>query len=188
MGLTYYLKEVTKMAKIGRGWRLWLKGFHVLFFILWIGCGVSELAILSLAGNASNGTQLHAYYQAMDSLDIIIIPCCILTLVTGLLITWLGGWGFRHFFVMYSLGVMIITLVIANVVFNSTENTLFNLSDTQGLQALQNPDYHQAIQVRYAVGIIYAILQISVAFVSIFKPLKSVFSATKKAAVPENIA
>jgi uncharacterized membrane protein len=176
------------MAKIGRRWRLWLKGFHVLFFILWIGAGVSELAILSLAGNANNGTQLHAYYQAMDSLDIIIIPCCILTLVTGLLVTWLGGWGFRHFFVVYSLGIIIIALVLANVVFTSTEDTLFNLSDTLGLQALQNPDYQQAIQVRYAVGIIYAVLLISVAFVSIFKPLKNVFSATKKAAVPENIA
>jgi hypothetical protein len=176
------------MAKIGRRWRLWLKGFHELFFILWIGAGASELAILSLAGNASNGNQLHGFYLAMESLDTITIPSGILTLVTGLLITWLGGWGFRRFFVVYSLGIMIIAFVLGGVVFTPIENTLFNLSDTLGLQALQNPDYLQAIQLRYAVGIIDIVLLISVAFVCIFKPLKNVFSATKNVAVSENIA
>jgi uncharacterized membrane protein len=175
------------MAKIGRRGRLWLKGFHYLFFILWIGAGASELAILSLAGNASNGNQLHGFYLAMEGLDIITIPSGILTIVTGLLITWLGGWGFRHFFVVYSLGIFIIATVLGAVIFTPAENTLLNLSDTLGLQALQNPDYQQAFQLRYAVGIIDIALLISAAFVSIFKPLKNVFSATKKAAVPENI-
>jgi uncharacterized membrane protein len=176
------------MAKIGRRWRLWLKGFHELFFILWIGAGASEIAILSLTGNANNGTQLHGFYLAMESLDIITIPCGILTLVTGLLITWLGGWGFRHFFVVYSLGIFIIAIVLGAVIFTPSENTLVNLSDTLGLQALQNPDYQQASQLRHAVGIIDIVLLISAAFICIFKPLKNVFSATKNAAVPENIA
>ena len=120
-------------------------------------------------------------------MDIITIPSGILTLVTGLLITWLGGWGFRRFYVVYSLGIVIIAFVLGVVIFTPAESTLLNLSDTLGLQALQNPDYQQAIQLRYAVGIIDIVLLISVAFVCIFKPLKNVFSATKKAAVPENI-
>lgn len=176
------------MAKIGRRWRLWLKGFHELFFILWIGAGASEIAILSITANANNGAQLHGFYLAMESMDIITIPSGILTLVTGLLITWLGGWGFRHFFVVYSLGIFIIAIVLGIVIFTPSEDTLVNLSDTLGLQALQNPDYQQAIQLRYVVGIIDLALLISVAFVCIFKPLKNVFSATKKATVPENIA
>jgi uncharacterized membrane protein len=171
------------MAKIGRRWRLWLKSFHELFFILWIGAGASEIAILSITASASNGNQLHGFYLAMESLDTITIPAGILALVTGLLITWLGGWGFRHFFAVYSLGIVIIAFVLGIVIFTPAESTLLNLSDTLGLQALQNPDYQQAFQIRYAVGIVDLVLLISAAFVCIFKPLKNIFSATKKAAV-----
>jgi uncharacterized membrane protein len=176
------------MAKIGRRGRLWLKGFHYLFFIFWIGSGVSGIAILSLTGNANNGNQLHDFYLAFKSIGIIPFPSAILTLVTGLLITWLGGWGFRHFFVVYSLAIFIIAIVFGIVIYTPAESTLVNLSDTLGLQALQDPDYQQARQLLLAVSIIEILLLISAVFVSIFKPLKNVFSATKKAAVPENIA
>ena len=82
------------MAKIGRKTRLWLKGFHELFFILWIGAAVSANTIGYLTGNATTGAELSAYYSAIDKLDIIILPAAGLTLVSGLLIVWLGGWGF----------------------------------------------------------------------------------------------
>ena len=53
------------MARIGRRGRLWLKGFHELFFILWIGGGASEITIRLLTGSANNGTQLQAFYLAI---------------------------------------------------------------------------------------------------------------------------
>ncbi len=176
------------MVRIGRRGRLWLKGFHELLFILWIGGGVGEITIRLLTGSANSGTQLQAFYLASESLDTFVIPCAVLTCITGLLLTWLGGWGFRHFFVLYSLGIMIIAMVLGIAIITPHENTLVNLSDTLGLQALQNPYYQQTIQLLNAEGIIQVVLLISVAFVSIFKPLKNLMSATKRAAVSENIA
>jgi Predicted integral membrane protein (DUF2269) len=177
------------MVKIARRWRLLLKGFHELFFILWIGGGVSGMAILSLTGNANDGNQLQGYYLAIQRTGLIIaFPSSVLTLVTGLLVTWLGGWGFRRFFVVYSLGIMIIAVVLGAVILNPAANTLANLSDTLGLQALQDPSYQQAIQPLLAVSIIEIVLLISAVFVCIFKPLKNLFSATKRQVVSQNIA
>lgn len=160
------------MAKIGKKGILWLKGFHQLFFILWIGSAVSATTIQFLTGNAGNGDQFHAYYLAIKGLDIIILPSAILTLVTGLLVTWLGGWGFRHFFVMYSLGVMIIALVLGPAILAPNTNTLVNLSDTQGLQALQNAEYQRASQLLTIIAIIQILLLISAVFVCTFKPFR----------------
>jgi hypothetical protein len=175
------------MIKVGRGGRLWLKGFHEVFFILWIGGAVSEITIQFLTGNAENGTQLHAFYLAMKSLDIFLIPCAALTLISGLLITWLGGWGFKRFFVVYSLGITILGFVLGAVILSPSKDTMASLSDTLGLQALQNPDYQKASQLFYVLQIIELVLLISAAFISILKPLKNVFSATKNPAVSENI-
>ena len=83
---------------------------------------------------------------------------------------------------------MIIAMVLGIAIVTPHENTLVNLSDTLGLQALQNPDYQQTSQLLNAEGIIQIVLLISAAFVCIFKPLKNLISVKKHAAVSENIA
>ena len=173
------------MARIGRKGRLWLKGFHELFFILWIGAAVSANTISYLTENANTGEQLNAYYMAINSLDVIIIPSAALTLITGLLVTWLAGWGFKHFFIMYSLGVMILALVLGTVVLGPSTTQLLNLTDTMGIAALQNAEYQQVRQLLTIVSSIQIALLISVAFVCIFKPLERRHAAPKSRAVSE---
>jgi uncharacterized membrane protein len=167
------------MAKIGRKGRLWLKGFHQLFFILWIGAAVSANTIGYLTGNADSGEQLHAYYLAINGLDVIILPSAILTLVTGILLIWLAGWGFKHFFVWYSLGVMIIAIILGPVILGPSTSTLLDLADTQGLQALQNTEYEQARQLLTIVSTIQIVLLISAAFICTIKP------SSKRRAAPQ---
>jgi len=159
------------MTRVGRKGRLWLKGFHQLFFILWIGAAVSANVIHYLAGSANSGEQLHAYYQAISGLDWIIMPAGGLTLVTGLLVTWLAGWGFKRFFVLYSLGVMIVALILGPAILGPNTTTLFNSSNTLGLQALQNAEYQQASQVLTIASTIHVLLLISAVFVCTIKPL-----------------
>ena len=173
------------MAKIGRKTRLWLKGFHELFFILWIGAAVSANTIGYLTGNATTGAELSAYYSAIDKLDIIILPAAGLTLVSGLLIFWLGGWGFKHFFVMYSLAVMLIAIVLGPAILGPSTSTLVDLSDSMGISALQDTEYQQTKQLLTIVSTIQVVLLISAAFVCIFKPMERLFTARKPRQVTE---
>jgi uncharacterized membrane protein len=158
------------LVKIGRKGRLWLKGFHQLFFIFWIGAALSATVIHYIAGNASDGGQFHGYYMSVNGLDWVILPSAILTLVTGLLVTWLAGWGFKRFFVLYSLGVMVVALVLGPIVLAPNTTTLVDLSGTQGLQALQNAEYQQASQALTIAAIIQIVLLVSAAFVCTLKP------------------
>jgi hypothetical protein len=166
-----FFKEVATMARIGRKGRLWLRGFHILFFGLWIGSGICEMIIILMAGNASDGGTLHAYYAANDSLNLIIIPSVILTLITGLLLCWLTTWGFfKNGWVVYSLVATIVALLIGAVLISPGEGDLLNISKTEGLAALQNPIYTSTLNRVIILHIIETVILISVIFISALKP------------------
>lgn len=159
------------MAKLGRKGRLWLKGFHHLSFVLWIGAAVSANIIHFLPVNATSGEELVAYWRAVSGLDLIIIPAAVLTLVTGLLATWLSGWGFKRFFVLYSLGIMVLAVVLGPVFLGPGVGTLLNLSSTQGLGAIQTAEYQQTYQLLAIVSTIQVLMLVSAVFVCTLKPL-----------------
>ena len=159
------------MAKIGRRGRLWLRGFHIMFFGAWIGATLSAIIIPFIAGSASDGSALHAYYAAVKLLDSIVIPSAVLTLITGLLLCWLTAWGFfKHGWVIYSGAAAIVVILLGVIWLGPGIDSLVHISKTEGLSALQNPEYVSAWNTLVILSIVQVVVQISAAFVSVLKP------------------
>ena len=82
------------MKKLGIRGRRWLKAFHVFFSMTWIGAGITTTIIPFVAGNTTSGAELYAYNRAIQMGDLIIIPCAVLCVITGLLLCWQTPWVF----------------------------------------------------------------------------------------------
>ncbi len=82
------------MNKLGIRGRRWLKAFHVLFSMTWIGAAITINIIPFVTRNTISGAELYAYNEAIKMGDLIIIPCAVLCLITGLLLCWQTPWGF----------------------------------------------------------------------------------------------
>jgi uncharacterized membrane protein len=156
------------MARIGRKGRLWLRGFHIFFFGLWIGAQMCSNIIFFMAGSASDGSTLHAYYTTVSWLDYsIIIPSAVLTLITGLLLCWLTTWGFfKNGWVIYSGVAAIVVMVVGAIWLAPGKADLLTISETEGLTALQSPAYTTIAILNIVVQVIVA----SVVFISALKP------------------
>jgi hypothetical protein len=64
------------------------------FSITWIGAGITQTIIPFITGNTTSGSELYAYNEAIKMGDLIVIPCAILCVITGLLLCWQNPWGF----------------------------------------------------------------------------------------------
>jgi uncharacterized membrane protein len=167
-------KEVTGMKKLGRRGRLWLRSFHILFFGTWIGAALSATIIPFIADSASDSSALYAYYEAVQLLDSIIIPCAVLTLVTGLLLCWLTAWGFfKNGWVIYSEVVAIVAILLGVIWLGPGIADLMAISEAEGLSALQNPEYTSAWNTVTIFGIIQPVILISSIFISLMKPWRN---------------
>jgi hypothetical protein len=155
--------------RIGRRTKHWLRSIHILVFGIWIGAGLSSMAIQFFKDSGD----LQTYFAAMQVLDILIIPAGFLTLITGLLLAWLAGWGFfRHFFVVYSLAVTVITIIVGAVIIGPDLDQLRTLASSHGIQASQVPEYRQTMQIVTIASTIQLILIVSVVFISVLKPFR----------------
>ena len=159
------------MKKLGRRGRLWLRAFHIMFFGAWIGASLSATIIPFIAGSASDGSALHAYYASVKLLDSIVIPSAVLTLITGLLLCWLTAWGFfKHGWVIYSGAAAIVAILLGVIWLGPGIDSLVDISKAEGLSALQNPEYVSAWNTVAILGIVQVVVLISAVFVSALKP------------------
>jgi len=159
------------MKKLGIRGRRWLKAFHVLFSMTWIGAGITTTIIPFVTGNTTSGAELYAYNEAIKMGDLIIIPCAILCVITGLLLCWQTPWGFfKYWSVVTPLVVWIVALVIGIVCLTPWTNDLVRISKVEGLAALQNGEYLYALRMIKILGTFQILIVIFAAFVSVIKP------------------
>jgi uncharacterized membrane protein len=159
------------MARIGRKGRLWLRSFHIMFSGAYIGAQIGSVIILFVAGSASDGSALHTYYATVSLLDLIIIPCVILSLITGLLLCWLTTWGFfKHGWVIYSGVAVIVAMVVGTIWLAPGKADLLTISETEGLAALQSPVYTSTWNTVTILSIFLQVITTAVIFTSALKP------------------
>jgi uncharacterized membrane protein len=159
------------MAKIGRRGRLWLRSFHIFFMMLWIGAIVSQVVILMFSGLAKSDGALQAFQAVPQILNILTGPGCLGTIVTGVLLAWLTPWGFfKHKWIVYTMVVVVLDLVIAQIFGEPMVNKMATLAEAEGLSALQNPEYISAWNGLIIMSIVTLLLLISALFVSVMKP------------------
>jgi uncharacterized membrane protein len=159
------------MAKIGRKGRLWLRSFHIFFMVLWIGAVVSQVVILLFSGSAKSDGALQAFNAVPQILNILTGPGCLGTIVTGVLLSWLTPWGFfKHKWIIYTMVVVVLDLVVAQIFGEPVVNKMAALAEAEGLSALQNPEYVSAWNRLVILSSVTSLLLISAAFVSVIKP------------------
>ena len=159
------------MNKLGIRGRRWLKAFHVFFSMTWIGAGITTTIIPFVRGNTTSGAELYAYNEAIQMGDLIIIPCAILCVITGLLLCWQTPWGFfKYWSVVIPLVVWAVAIVLGIACLGPWTEDLVRISKAEGLAALQNGEYLYALQMIKILGIVWIIILIFGAFVSVIKP------------------
>jgi len=159
------------MARIGRKGRLWLRAFHIFFMGLWVGAIISELVIFASTGSARSDGGLQAMYQIGDILVPVFGACASGTIITGLLLSWLTPWGFfKHKWVIYTIAVTVLYLLVQFALIEPLGSKLAALVEAGGLRALQNPEYINTWNRFIILGMVNALLFISMAFVSVIKP------------------
>ena len=159
------------MNKLGIRGRRWLKAFHVLFSMTWIGAGITTTIIPFVTGNTTSGAELYAYNKAIQMGDLIIIPCAILCVITGLLLCWQTPWGFfKYWSVVIPLVAWAVAIVLGIACLGPWTEDLVRISKAEGLAALQNGEYLYALQMMKIVGTVWISILIFAAFVSVIKP------------------
>jgi len=159
------------MKKLGIRGRRWLKAFHVLFSMTWIGAGITITIIPFVTGNTTSGAELYAYNEAIKMGDLIVIPCAVLCVITGSLLCWQTPWGFfKYWSVVIPLVVWIVAIVLGITCLGPWTDDLVRISKAEGLAALQNGEYLYALRMLKIFSIVWIIIIIFAAFVSVIKP------------------
>ncbi len=159
------------MNKLGIRGRRWLKAFHVFFSMTWIGAGITTTIIPFVRGNTTSGAELYAYNEAIQMGDLIIIPCAILCVITGLLLCWQTPWGFfKYWSVVIPLVVWAVAIVLGIACLGPWTEDLVRISKAEGLAALQNGEYLYALQMMKILGTVWITILIFAAFVSVIRP------------------
>jgi len=159
------------MKKLGIRGRKWLKAFHVLFSMTWIGAGITQTIIPFVTGNITSGPVLYAYNEAILLGDLVVIPCAVLCVISGLLLCWQTAWGFfKYWSVVIPLVAWAVAIVLGITLLGPWTEDLVRISKAEGLAALQNGEYLYVLQMMKIVGITWIIILIFAAFVSVIKP------------------
>jgi hypothetical protein len=170
------------MKKLGIRGRRWLKAFHVLISITWIGAGITTTIIPFVTGNTTSGAELYAYNKVIQLGDLIIIPCAVLCVITGLLLCWQTPWGFfKYWSVVIPLVLWVVAIVLGIALLGPWTEDLVRISKAEGLAALQNEEYLYALRMFKIVEIIWIIILIFGAFVSVIRPWGRIDKAREEA-------
>ncbi|MBN2528419.1 MAG: hypothetical protein JXR76_18670 [Deltaproteobacteria bacterium] len=151
----------------------WLKAFHV-----WVSCGWAAagfiLLLMNLGLRAKDGMELYGYNIAMKFIDdFIIIPCAMITLVTGIFYALLTKWGwFRHTWIIVKWIITVGSILFGTFFLGPWLNSLAPISLQAGMDALTIPEYVEAKQLNLYFGIVQVFLLTFAIFISIFKPWK----------------
>ena len=110
-------------------------------------------------------------YKIPDILNIVTMPGGLGTIITGILLAWLTPWGFfKHKWVIYSMGMVVLDLLIVFIFSDPLLIELSELVEAEGVGALQNPEYISTWNRFFIVAIICPLPLLSAVFVSVIKP------------------
>ncbi len=153
----------------------------------WIGAGITQTIIPFVTGNTTSGAELYAYNEAIKMGDLIVIPCAVLCVITGLLLCWQTPWGFfKYWSVVIPLVVWAVAIVLGIACLGPWTDDLVRISKAEGLAALQDGEYLYALQMMKILGSVWIIILIFAAFVSVIRPWGRI-GKTKDEAAPSPV-
>ncbi len=160
------------MKKLSVKQKNWLISAHVATMAIWFGAALCMVGITISNQNTPNGEGLYAINSVMKLLDdFVIIPSANLSLLTGGLLCWLTTWGFfKHYWVIVKWIATVTLIVVGSIWLGPWTNAMTSISQTQSLQALQNPIYLFDQKAILVGGIIQTSCLLVIIAISFIKP------------------
>jgi uncharacterized protein with FMN-binding domain len=166
---------------------------HILFNGVWMG-GLAAIVFLNTTkGSVFSGDQLSAVNQILFRIhDVVVMNIGFGVIVTGLLFSLFTRWGFFDFYwvIVKWIGLIVVFLLITFFL-APVINGMAALSDVQGQQALNDPQYLAYEQQTTLVSTLLLALLTVITGVSVFKPWgprKKPFNANRKAVLATGIS
>lgn len=150
----------------------WLKALHIFLASVWIGTGISLLALGLFKGTVANGDELYGVYFSKKLLDdFLIIPSAFGTLITGALIAWLTNWGFlKYKWIIFKWVVGIGQVLLGMFFLGPWGNGATAIVQAERAQALYNEQFLYFTKMSMSLSFVQLLLIIIVVYVSVFKP------------------
>ncbi|XGV94746.1 MAG: hypothetical protein ACAF41_18610 [Leptolyngbya sp. BL-A-14] len=122
--------------------------------------------------NTMNGDELFAINSVLKLLDdFVIIPSATLSSITGALLCWLTTWGFvKHYWVIVKWIATVTLIVVGTAWLGPWTNAITAISQTERLQALQNPLYVWDQKTLMIGAIAQTISLLAIMAISVLKP------------------
>jgi len=160
------------MPKLNVKQKNWLLSGHVASGGIWFGTSLCMVLIALSNRNTTNGDQLYAINSALKLLDdFVIIPSATLSSVMGALLCWLTIWGFaKHYWVIVKWVATATLIVVGTAWLGPWTNAITAISQTQRLQALQNPLYIWEQKTLIIGAIAPMISLLAIIGISVLKP------------------
>jgi len=158
--------------KIMASARGWLKGFHILFSVLWTGAAVCMMLLSFVNGHITNGDELWAVNRSLKLIDdYIIIASANGCIITGILFSTTTNWGFfRHKWITVKYIIMFAAALLGTFVLGPAINGMEAISDQDRFTALQNLKYIRHALITTYIGSFQTVAAIFMLFISVLKP------------------
>ncbi|NQU45101.1 hypothetical protein HQ520_17595 [bacterium] len=149
----------------------WLKFFHLLLGGTWLAAGLM-LVIMGYFFHPTAGPELYGIDRSMKFIDDwIIIPCALGTLLTGLLYSLFTRWGFfKHRWLTIKWVITVGGILFGTFFLGPWLNSLPPLSETGGLDALDDPVYAGNLRLNITWGLLQVGSLLFALYLSVFKP------------------
>ena len=141
-----------------------LKSVHILFSAIWLG-SVFSMMLLSTVKNIDADKTLQVLFL-IKLIDAFVAVSAILTLISGLLIAWLAGWGFQTTWVKIKIYANVGIILLGWLAVLQWEGVIAILHVQEGSN-LQNANYLYEVLHFNSLAVL---LLIAVFIISVFKP------------------
>lgn len=160
------------MKKLSVRPKNWLVSLHVASGGLWLGAASCIVATAIVKRNTLNGDDLYGINSVLKFIDDwVIIPTAMLSLLTGGLLCWLTIWGFtKHYWVIAKWIATVMLITTGTIWLGPWLNAMTAISETQRLQAFQNPLYVLDQQRVIVGGLIQTGCLLAIIAISVLKP------------------
>ncbi len=149
----------------------WLKAIHIFFGSLWMGGALCVLLMLFFL-KADSDRQLYGINQAVNFVDVwIIIPGNLGLVITGIIYSAFTKWGwFKHKWITVKWIIAVYGMTFGTFWLGPWASSLERIANSEGLNALADPQYASNLNLLYIWGSFQAATIIFASFISALKP------------------